>query len=141
MTGTVLPGWDAHAASAWIAARAWRGVPGFVLGIWRKDAPGLIGQIGMSKAPTDIGYMIAPEHAGQGYAYEAAQALLPAAFARFDLEQVVASSFQDNPASMHILDKLGFEWVEEKQVQTPTRVEPAMIYKYRLRAPDRKPVR
>jgi len=61
MTGTVLPGWDAHAASAWIAARAWRGVPGFVLGIWRKDAPGLIGQIGMSKAPTDIGYMIAPE--------------------------------------------------------------------------------
>ena len=141
MTGSVLPGWSAEEAAAWIEQRRWQGVPGFVLGIWRKDRPELIGQIGMSKAPTDIGYMIAPAHAGQGYAFEAAQALLAGAFCKFDLDEVVASSFQDNPASMRILDKLGFERFEEKQVQAPTRVEPAMINKYRLTNPDRKRVR
>lgn len=140
MTGSVLPGWSATQAADWIEARRWRGKLGFVLGIWRKDAPELIGQVGMSKSPTDIGYMIAPAYTRRGYAFEAAEALLTAAFQKFDLPEVVASAFQDNPASMHILDKLGFERLEEKQVQTPTRVEPAMIYKYRLRNPDRKPL-
>lgn len=140
MTGSVLPGWNATQAADWIAERRWHGGPGFVLGVWRKGLPELIGQVGMSKAPTDIGYMIAPAHAGQGYAFEAAGALLSAAFHRFDLDEVIASAFQDNPASMRILDKLGFERLEEKQVQTPTRVEPALIYKYRLSNPDRKPL-
>lgn len=140
MTGSVLPGWSAADAAEWIEQRRWQGVPGFVLGIWRKGAPELIGQVGMSKTPTDIGYMIAPAHSGQGYACEASQALLRAAFRKFDLDEVVASSFQDNPASMHILNKLGFVRIEEKQVQTPTRLEPAMIYKYRLTNPDRKPL-
>lgn len=136
MTGTVLPGWTADQAAEWIERRRWRGLRGGVMGVWRVDRDALIGQVGMSH--DDIGYMIAPDHWGQGYASEAAQGLLDAAIPRFGITQVVASAFQDNPASMRVLEKLGFEKFEEKEVQVPARLEPAMISKYRLTIPDGK---
>lgn len=135
MTGSILPDWTPDQAAAWIEQRRWCGRPGFVLGIWLKGEDEMIGQVGMSD---DIGYMIVPAHWGQGFAFEAARGLLDAAFPRFGLDEVVASAFHDNPASMRVLDKLGFDKIEEKQVQVPARLEPAMISKYRLINPQGK---
>ncbi|PTX56021.1 RimJ/RimL family protein N-acetyltransferase [Litoreibacter ponti] len=132
MTGSMKIGWGGDEVAAWINTRRWRGVVGFVHGIWLKETDTLIGQVGMGGTPSDIGYVISPEHWGQGYASEAARAMLDAAIPRFELSEVVASAFQDNPASQAVLTKLGFKVIAEKEVTVPARLEPTMIYKYRL---------
>jgi RimJ/RimL family protein N-acetyltransferase len=55
----------------------------------------------------EIGWVVAPEHAGQGYATEAAAALLRICFAGLGLRRVVALCFADNVASWRIMEKLG----------------------------------
>ncbi len=74
-------------------------------------APRLIGSIGLYPAADgglELGYWIARRHWGLGYATEAGRAVV--AFAREGLRatRLVASHFVDNPASGHVLEKLGF---------------------------------
>ena len=54
-----------------------------------------------------MGYEIAPDYWGHGYATEAAQAMLGLAFGHLHLERVYASCVADNTASAHVLEKLG----------------------------------
>ncbi|MDS0478488.1 GNAT family protein [Natrinema sp. 1APR25-10V2] len=56
----------------------------------------------------DLGYWIATDEAGQGYATEAARLCLRHAFDERNLRKVVARVFEDNVASMRVLEKLGF---------------------------------
>ena len=75
-------------------------------------APRLIGSIGLHPSADgnalELGYWIARRHWGLGYATEAGRAIV--AFAREGLRasRLVASHFVDNPASGHVLTKLGF---------------------------------
>ena len=55
----------------------------------------------------ELGYVIDPEHAGHGYATEAARALLAMAFDRLGLHRVVARVDERNPASAAVLRHLG----------------------------------
>jgi RimJ/RimL family protein N-acetyltransferase len=55
----------------------------------------------------EIGWVVAPEHAGHGYATEAAAALLRICFTGLGLRRVVALCFADNVASWRIMEKLG----------------------------------
>jgi RimJ/RimL family protein N-acetyltransferase len=55
----------------------------------------------------ELGYWIARPHWGQGYATEAAEAVLEVA-RMLGHEQVIASHFLDNPASGRVLRKVGF---------------------------------
>lgn len=57
----------------------------------------------------DVGYRIAQQFWRQGLAYEAAQCALKLGFARFDLDTIVAKAREDNPASIRVLVKCGFE--------------------------------
>ncbi|MFN4023926.1 MAG: GNAT family N-acetyltransferase [Hyphomonas sp.] len=59
----------------------------------------------------DFGYWIAPHHWGQGYATEAARAVLHWFVAVQGRRQFTASYFLDNPASGRVLEKLGFRKV------------------------------
>ncbi|HEY0237401.1 MAG TPA: GNAT family N-acetyltransferase [Friedmanniella sp.] len=54
-----------------------------------------------------LGYVINPEHAGHGYATEAARAMLAVAFDRLDLHRVVGHVDARNPASAAVLRHLG----------------------------------
>ncbi|ASJ90806.1 GNAT family N-acetyltransferase [Porphyrobacter sp. CACIAM 03H1] len=56
----------------------------------------------------ELGYWIAREHWGQGYATEAGAAVLEIA-ATLGHEVLTAAHFLDNPASGRVLRKLGFE--------------------------------
>ncbi|WP_420860093.1 GNAT family N-acetyltransferase [Marivivens marinus] len=78
---------------------------GFVYGLWRGAE--MVGQMGILEG--EIGYAIAPPHWGQGYATEAAQVLLDRAFATYSWDEVMGGVWLDNPASMRVLQKLGFE--------------------------------
>ena len=55
-----------------------------------------------------MGYWIAREHWGRGFATEAATALLAIADT-LGIERLEASYFSDNPASGRVLEKLGFK--------------------------------
>jgi RimJ/RimL family protein N-acetyltransferase len=55
----------------------------------------------------DMGYEIAPTHWGQGYATEAARAMLAYGFERLNLYRVWAQCVADNLASARVLEKLG----------------------------------
>ncbi len=70
---------------------------------------GVIGSAGMGEheGEPEIGYWIARQHWGRGYATEAAGAVLKIA-RTLGHRRVVAGHFADNPASGKVLRKLGF---------------------------------
>lgn len=70
---------------------------------------GVIGSAGMGEheGEPELGYWIAREHWGRGYATEAAGAVLRIARA-LGHRRILAGHFIDNPASGKVLRKLGF---------------------------------
>ncbi|MFZ0806627.1 MAG: GNAT family protein [Candidatus Sulfotelmatobacter sp.] len=70
-----------------------------------------IGGIGLRLDPThhnaEIGYWLGVPYWGQGYATEAASEMLRYGFEDLKLHRIHASHFKHNPASGHILTKLG----------------------------------
>lgn len=59
-----------------------------------------------------LGYMIAPWAWGRGFATEVAAAVLAEVWPRYDWPWVRATVFEDNPASIRVVEKLGFVEVE-----------------------------
>jgi RimJ/RimL family protein N-acetyltransferase len=55
----------------------------------------------------EIGWIIDPAHAGQGYATEAAAALVRLCFEDLGLRRVVAVTFADNTRSWQLMERLG----------------------------------
>jgi len=55
----------------------------------------------------DLGYMLARDAWGQGYATEAARATVDAGFEQLGLERIFATCDVDNAASAHVLEKAG----------------------------------
>ena len=55
----------------------------------------------------ELGWVVDPAHAGQGYATEAATALLRICFEDLGLRRVIAQCFADNVASWRLMEKLG----------------------------------
>lgn len=74
------------------------------------DAP--MGICGLLKRDTlhdvDVGFAFLPRYWRQGYAIEAAKAVLEEGRERFALTRIVAITSPDNAASIALLDKLGF---------------------------------
>ena len=73
-----------------------------------------VGHAAFKGPPTDegvveIAYGIAPDHQGQGYATEAAEALTNFAFATGRVRVVCAHTKPDNVASARVLIKCGFQ--------------------------------
>jgi RimJ/RimL family protein N-acetyltransferase len=91
-----------------------------------------IGMCGLIKrdflTETDLGYAYLPEFVGQGYAYEAATAVLAYAAQHTALKTLVAIVSPDNLASKSLLEKLGF--AQDGQVLVPDNNQ--MIDFYRL---------
>jgi RimJ/RimL family protein N-acetyltransferase len=83
-----------------------------VLAVTPKGRPAeLIGMVGAHRDPEGkpfIGYWFGKDHWGQGYATEAAQALIDAVFMFTDRDRIEASARVVNPASRRVLHKCGF---------------------------------
>jgi RimJ/RimL family protein N-acetyltransferase len=74
----------------------------------------------MGHATTEFGlfYAVSPSHQRQGYASEAAQAIVDYAFQHLDLQRVIATTDFDNYASMGVMRKLGMR-VEKNPLAGP----------------------
>jgi RimJ/RimL family protein N-acetyltransferase len=62
----------------------------------------------------DIGFAFLPAYAGQGYAFEAANAVLADMLKSGEHKTILATTFKDNLTSIRLLEKLGF--VFSKQI-------------------------
>ncbi len=72
---------------------------------------GLCGLLRRDTLPdVDIGFALAPEHRGAGYAYEAAAAVLQYGMVALGLPRIVAITSLDNAASGALLEKLGLRF-------------------------------
>lgn len=84
----------------------------FQLAIVLKATEQLIGNCGIRMGSADareadIGYELAPQHWGQGYATEAARAMVQLGFTRFRLHRISAWCIAENVGSARVLEKLG----------------------------------
>jgi [ribosomal protein S5]-alanine N-acetyltransferase len=74
----------------------------------------------------DIGYALLPEYCGQGYALEAAAAVLAHGRDRFGLRRIVAIVSQGNTRSTRLLQKIGF--ADEGLVQLSAGDKPLLLF-------------
>jgi len=135
--------WPKAAVQAWITERRYRGTPGFCAAIVMASR-GVIGVAGFGPNSEhtlcNCAYFIDPRHWGLGYASEAMGAFLDYFMRKFDLCQVEADHFDDNPASGAVLRKLGFQEIGKGAGKSQARLEPAPVTLYRLRLDDLKAV-
>ncbi|MFY4775590.1 GNAT family N-acetyltransferase [Metabacillus sp. RGM 3146] len=84
-------------------------------GVWaiiRREDDHMIGDLGFKGKPNldgsvEIGYGLAPSVRNNGYATEAAKALMEWAFATGKVHKVIAQCLKENAASIKVLKKLG----------------------------------
>lgn len=76
------------------------------------DEGRLIGNCGIRRqtidaTEADMGYELAPDYWGRGYATEAARALVAFGFGTLGVHRISAHCIAENTASAHVLEKLG----------------------------------
>ncbi len=86
----------------------------FQFAVTLKTSGQFIGNCGIRQATAgaheaDIGYELAPDQWGHGYATEAARAVVHFGFAELKVHRVWACCVADNTASAHVLEKLGLK--------------------------------
>ena len=99
---------DAKAYIAW--ANETRSETAFLVTL---DDDVIIGACGVGQVEgenPEIGYWIGVRYWGQGFATEAARAVIDYAFERFDYDALHSSARVTNPASRRVLEKCGFQW-------------------------------
>jgi RimJ/RimL family protein N-acetyltransferase len=72
-----------------------------------------IGMVGIDwpkPASPELGYWLGVDSWGQGFATEAARAVIDFGFEEFDIEHLSAGARVANPASRNVLEKCGFQW-------------------------------
>ncbi|MFN3931283.1 MAG: GNAT family N-acetyltransferase [Brevundimonas sp.] len=67
----------------------------------------VIGKAGFFQLP-EVGYILHPDHWGQGFAGEAVAAAIDHVFATRDLDDLIADVDPENAASIRLLERLGF---------------------------------
>ena len=93
----------------------------FTWSIFLKGTNILIGQITCQPKDNepedvrDVGWYIDSEYQGQGYASEAATAMLNFMFNEVEITEIKTSAAEINPASWKIMEKLGFKYIGMKQ--------------------------
>ncbi|MYM33985.1 GNAT family N-acetyltransferase [Duganella sp. FT50W] len=92
---------------------------------------GLCGLIKRDTLPAvDIGYAIRPAYFGQGYTYEAAEAVVAYARDVLGIQRLMGITSPGNTVSIKLLEKLGLTFVEHKAMPPDNR--PTNLYSLQL---------
>lgn len=89
-------------------------------GLWaveRRDTGAFIGFVGLTPVPDDVpvapgaevGWRLAHEHWGQGFATEGARAAVAYGFERLGLNEIVSFTASSNIPSRRVMEKLGMQ--------------------------------
>ena len=111
--------WSDDRAAYWIGTQAGfqRGQGFCMWAVGRKRSDEVIGCVGLQSIPEhvgldeiEIGWWIAKDHWGKGFASEAAQFAHDFAFNQAQLPRIVARAYAANAASIRIMEKLGMSY-------------------------------
>lgn len=141
---------DRAACEAWIGRMQTR-FAGLDFAYWAVELPGeasLIGAIGLSRVtfpahftPTvEIGWRLARRYWGQGYATEAARAVVEDGFFRHDLAEIVAFAALSNQRSRAVMARLGMTYDPAEDFDFPVFPDGHRLRRsalYRVRRPER----
>lgn len=83
-----------------------------------------------------LGYFLSDDVAGQGLATEAARAMINAAFQRDDVQYLVSGAWHDNPGSLRVQKKCGFEVIGQHEEPCAARGETVLHIDTRLMRAD-----
>jgi RimJ/RimL family protein N-acetyltransferase len=99
-------------ARAFIANSKVGGFGGAVYALTRSENGALVGCAGLNQTDRglELGYWIGESYWGQGYATEAAHALVDLAFRATEITSLHASCRVINPASRRVIHKCGFQY-------------------------------
>lgn len=91
--------------AAWLGSMIANGPdqPDFII----ERAGQVVGKAGFWKLP-EVGYILHPDHWGQGLAREAVSATIDHVFATRPIDELLADVDPDNAASIRLLERLGF---------------------------------
>ena len=80
-----------------------------------KETGALIGFCGFDfyNGELDFGWRLAKEHWGNGYATEAAKAVFKLGIEKFGFSRIVCIAFEENRASLNVIEKLGIPYEKE----------------------------
>ncbi|MFS8050036.1 GNAT family N-acetyltransferase [Rhizobium sp. BR 314] len=93
---------------------------------------GIVDVDGIAAGEGSLGYWLEKVAWGKGYAFEAAQALIEFAFSEVGLSSLVSGRAVDNPASGHVLTKLGFTQLDSRGLFSRSRGETILQARYTL---------
>jgi RimJ/RimL family protein N-acetyltransferase len=87
------------------------------------DQDGVVGGLGLTglRSEREFGYWLAKPAWGKGYATEAGRAFLAFLFDNAGLDIVRSGVFHDNPASLRVQAKLGFEKIGTRMIRCLAR--------------------
>lgn len=108
----------------------------FIWAIRESGSTRLIGSLSLwnfndSQTTAELGYGLMPEYQGKGYMKEALKAVIDFAFLTLRLERLEAYTEKDNEASIILLKKLDFQYIEtiEEEGYYSSKVFHMAIYK------------
>ena len=115
MTLEIPHPYDVETARRWILTLPGKFERGeeVVFAVTIRESGRLAGAVGLELTPrfdrAELGYWIAKDDWGKGYATEAAEAVISYGFTTLGLHRIHATPFKRNPASMRVLQKLGMK--------------------------------
>jgi [ribosomal protein S5]-alanine N-acetyltransferase len=135
-TLTIPHPYPAGGGATWIATHAdgWARDERLSLAICTRDRDELVGAIGLNierpHSRAEVGYWIAREEWGKGYATEAARSIVAFGLTELELRRVEGRIFTRNPASGRVLEKIGMtlEGVHRDACRRWDRYEDVVVY-------------
>ncbi|HEY4243960.1 MAG TPA: GNAT family protein [Kofleriaceae bacterium] len=123
-------------ARRWVRGRVdwWERERGMTLALTKRGSEQLLGTVSLRRYARDrraeLGYWLAARAWGNGYATEAARALIDFGFRELELARIYAHVLDGNDASMRVLEKLGMlrEGVRRQHVRKGTRLCDVVLY-------------
>ncbi len=91
---------------------------------------GSVSLVGQSRDHGEIGYSIAANQRGQGFASECVRAVMAAVARDHGLTWLSASVWSDNAASRRVLEKTGFKAISSKLCHSQTRGKSRRVVLY-----------
>ena len=106
--------WDAGKFNGWAYAITFDGgaLEGCITIEWREAG---------DRTGWHLGYWLSPSHWGDGYMTEAVSAIIERFFGRMMGETLFAGAIADNPASLKVQDKLGFQVTGTSDIYSHSR--------------------
>lgn len=113
MTQNIPHPYEEGMAEQWISGLAsqFYGAGGVTLAVTLRDSGEVIGAIGLTAAAShrkaELGYWLGVPYWGNGYATEAASALVAYGFETLGYHRILARHFEQNSASGRVMQKIG----------------------------------